>query len=83
MKIAQPLGWEKLCSDNQIDSSFLQSKRASIQQCEQRFNDVSDFGNNRLDLISKTKTKNITKREKIMREEILKTNRSEGEKFDR
>ncbi|KAI7690428.1 hypothetical protein SSS_09193, partial [Sarcoptes scabiei] len=42
MKIAQPLGWEKLCSDNQIDSSFLQSKRASIQQCEQRFNDITN-----------------------------------------
>lgn len=37
MKIAQPLGWERLCSDSHNDIAFNIAKKAAIQNCENRF----------------------------------------------
>ncbi|XP_027199775.2 uncharacterized protein LOC113793900 [Dermatophagoides pteronyssinus] len=41
MKIAQPLGWERLCSDRQDDIQFIMAKQQAIQNCEHRFNEIT------------------------------------------
>ena len=41
MKIAQPLGWERLCSDSAADAAFVMAKQNAIQNCETRFQEVS------------------------------------------
>lgn len=41
MKIAQPLGWERLCSDNSEDIAYNKARSSSIQNCETRFQIVT------------------------------------------
>ncbi|KAH7642844.1 hypothetical protein HUG17_9535 [Dermatophagoides farinae] len=41
MKIAQPLGWERLCSDHPTDITFIMAKQQAIQNCEHRFIEIT------------------------------------------
>ncbi|OTF77225.1 hypothetical protein BLA29_001896 [Euroglyphus maynei] len=41
MKIAQPLGWERLCSDQSTDITFIMAKQQAIQNCEHRFIEIT------------------------------------------
>lgn len=42
MKIAEPLGWEGLCSDNSNYFHFLMAKQNAIQKCEQHFAEITN-----------------------------------------
>lgn len=41
MKIAQPLGWERLCSDNPRDAALIEARQDAIQECEQQYNEIT------------------------------------------
>ena len=41
MKIAQPLGWERLCSDVPTDLAFNMARLGAIQNCETRYQMVT------------------------------------------
>lgn len=42
MKIAEPLGWEGLCSDNSNYFHFVMAKQNAIQKCEQHFAEITN-----------------------------------------